>query len=406
MLANLLHSGFSLPHDARSRYILLNTLLAVGLVYNLVYALFSHIDTTLLGQTARLYATAGAHGLLLWMLRQKRSYFLLIGHLALGVNFVSLAFMALTLWEDPQALVWFYALILVAFFLLGLRAGAVWSALVLLFFGFLHLYEGTAFYGHNATYMSSALLISFIASIIAKHLDNDAKQLTHMNQELAQSLARVKHLAQQNKDFIADTVHQIRTPLSVIMTNTELIEMVIHEPKARPFIEQIHAAIHFLNNSYEDLSYTISHDQTNYQPTPLDIAQLLEERIVFFTSIAQSENKRLTLKRVQTCRVMMNAIEAERLIDNNLSNAIKYAYEHSTIEVTLQNSQLCVTSHGPHIADTQAIFRRFYREQEAQRGLGLGLDIVQGIAQKYAIDIRVGSQNGSNTFCYTFQVLA
>ncbi|MBV5278315.1 MAG: sensor histidine kinase, partial [Campylobacteraceae bacterium] len=96
-------------------------------------------------------------------------------------------------------------------------------------------------------------------------------------------------------------------------------------------------------------------------------------------------------------------IELTRLIDNNLSNAIKYSNIHSTIVVTLTKNILSFKTLGVPIEDNDKIFEKYAREVDSNGGFGLGLSIVKDITQKYKIDITVESENRENIFSYTFQ---
>jgi signal transduction histidine kinase len=222
---------------------------------------------------------------------------------------------------------------------------------------------------------------------------------------------QIKHnrlLLNENKQFITDMVHQIRTPLTVIMTNTSLIEMKTKE-KVSSYIAQINSAINMLSNSYEDLSYIISNDTIEYKPMDIDLTNFLDERIDFFELIAEANGKTIHSNIANDLSVYMNDIELERLIDNNLSNAIKHSNDKSQIEVLLEKSNseiiLKFISKGQEIYDTSKIFYKGYTETYgAKRSLGLGLNMVSIICEKNNITYSVHSEEGINTFTYVFKV--
>ncbi|MCJ7764403.1 MAG: ATP-binding protein, partial [Thiovulaceae bacterium] len=102
-----------------------------------------------------------------------------------------------------------------------------------------------------------------------------------------------------------------------------------------------------------------------------------------------------------------NATQLQRIIDNNISNAIKYSHEQSKIEVTFRrDGELCsliFKDDGFGIEDTARIFERYYREETGKGGFGIGLDIVKSIMDETGIELAVQStpKEGS-TFIYTF----
>ncbi len=236
---------------------------------------------------------------------------------------------------------------------------------------------------------------------------NDKQELKSLHITLQEQVEKNQFLLEENKQFIADMVHQIRTPLSVIMTNTSLIEMS-SEPKVSPYVTQINSAISMLSNSYEDLSYIISNDTIKYKPIELDLTRFLKERIHFFKVIAQANHKTIDSTMIDDIWITMNDIELERLIDNNISNAIKHSSDTSTIKIVLEKGRseiiLKFISEGPHIWNVSKVFDKAYTESYgAKRSLGLGLNMVKNICEKNHIDYSAHSKNGINTFTYIFK---
>uniref|UniRef100_UPI002868098E ATP-binding protein n=1 Tax=Sulfurovum sp. TaxID=1969726 RepID=UPI002868098E len=99
--------------------------------------------------------------------------------------------------------------------------------------------------------------------------------------------------------------------------------------------------------------------------------------------------------------------ELERLIDNNLSNAIKHSYDKSEIEIVLEKNHsgiiLKFISKGNGIRYIAKIFDKNYTESNhAKRNLGLGLNMVKGICEKRNINYSVHSEDETNIFTYVF----
>jgi len=213
-----------------------------------------------------------------------------------------------------------------------------------------------------------------------------------------------QNLLLENKRFIADTVHQIRTPLTNIMMNSEMIKRSQKNDTMSDFIDQINASINMLTNSYEDLSYITSSDTIEYKPTNLSITEILSQRIKFFTTISKVNFKEIVTNIQANIYFNINQIELERLIDNNISNAIKYADTQKPITINLTNKNDIVSlefkSFGYPIKDTSKIFDKNYREDDSKRGLGLGLNMVKGICDKYSISYKVIYEKNQNIFTY------
>lgn len=233
------------------------------------------------------------------------------------------------------------------------------------------------------------------------------KELKFLHSVLQNQVKKNQSLLEENKQFIADMVHQIRTPLSVIMTNASLIEMNA-EPQVSSYITQINSAINMLSNAYEDLSYIISNDTIHYQPMEINFTDFLHERVQFFEVIATANDKTITTHIAPDIWITMNDTELERLIDNNISNAIKHSSDKSTIEVILEKNHsekiLRFISKGENINDVSMIFDKNYTEtHSAKRSLGLGLSMVKSICEKNCTDYYAHSEDGTNTFTYIFK---
>lgn len=260
-------------------------------------------------------------------------------------------------------------------------------------------------------YIIALLLVLFFIAQITM-ISNNYRQVAKIKELLEEVTRQTEYneqLINNNKQFIADIVHQIRTPLSVIMTNTSLIEMKT-KGKVSSYLTQINSAINMLSNSYEDLSYNITHDTIKYNPTEINLTDFLNERIDFFEIIAEANNKNISTHIQRDIKVYMNDTELERLIDNNLSNAIKHSNDKSTIEIILKKSHAQIilefTTEGEPIKNRSKLFDKNYTESnDAKRSLGLGLNMVKTICEKNNIKYYVHSKEDTNTFTYKFKGL-
>jgi signal transduction histidine kinase len=212
-------------------------------------------------------------------------------------------------------------------------------------------------------------------------------------------------LLEENKRFIADTVHQIRTPLTNIMMNGELIKKFNNNNSLNIFLEQIDASINMLSNSYEDLSYLITSNSLEYKEKEIDFKEAIKDRIKFFKTMSKVNFKPIKDNLQSDILININDIELERLIDNNISNAIKYGFIEKDINVMLKKigkiTILEFRSYGNEIRNKQLVFKKNYREDDGKRGLGLGLFMVCNICKKYDIEYEVLYENNQNIFRYT-----
>ena len=240
-----------------------------------------------------------------------------------------------------------------------------------------------------------------------KELDDLQISYNKLYKTLKEEAKKNKALLELNKRFVVDTIHQIRTPIGVIVLNLDLLKMMLEDKEVNDIIEEIDAAVTMLSNSYEDLAYVSSNDTLDYKPTKINISNLTKERVEFFNIIAKVNDKKLIANIEEGLEYFINKIEFERITDNNISNAIKYSTGED-IFINLfkrdENIYFEVASYGAPIKNRKEIFEINYREQPHKRGLGIGLNIVKTICEKYGIKYRTYYRNRQNIFEYIFPI--
>ena len=237
-------------------------------------------------------------------------------------------------------------------------------------------------------------------------LSNISKVYNILYDKLSKEINLNSNLLEENKRFIADTVHQIRTPLTNIMMNAEMVKKFQKDDSLSSFIDKIDASINMLSNSYEDLAYITTSDTIEYSPTKVNIRLMLKNRIKYFSTISKVNRKEIKSNIEEDVFIYINQIELERIIDNNISNGIKYATKDEFITINLfKNTDTVILefkTFGNPIQNNHKVFEKNYRENEAKRGLGLGLNMVKNICDKYKITYDVTYIDNQNIFTYTF----
>jgi len=202
--------------------------------------------------------------------------------------------------------------------------------------------------------------------------------------------------------FLRSWMHELKTPLSIISLNNELRELKFGKDI---YSKEIDAALRFLKATYEDLHFALTASQFNQKKENLCLSDVVQERIEYFTPIATSHEKEIHFIKEGECHIHISKQELERIIDNNLTNAIKYAYPKTTISVVLLNGTLSFETSSPKITNTKKVFERYFRENTTKGGHGLGLWIIQEIAKQNNIQITLTTKENKNIFTYHFQCL-
>ncbi len=193
--------------------------------------------------------------------------------------------------------------------------------------------------------------------------------------------------------FIKDSIHEINTPLSIINLN---IDLFTRKQGSNKYMQRIKASAKVLSNIYNDMDYLIKYERLDFEKERIDMNHFLHERVEYFTEVASMKAITLVCDIEDGIFLEMNPKQFGRLVDNNLSNAIKYSYEQGTIEVSLHlledgRCMLSFKDSGIGIEDVDKIFSRYYRENRQTGGFGIGLNIVSSIIKKANIEIKVDS---------------
>lgn len=221
------------------------------------------------------------------------------------------------------------------------------------------------------------------------------------------SIYPYKKMQRYMNDFFNDSMHELKTPLGVININVELLSNYVSSSK---HLQRIKAATKQMQMTYEDVEYYIKHKKVVYNKEPINLSEYLSARIAFFEDISVSKSMCLDYHVAPDLNIYMSKVELQRIIDNTLSNAIKYSFFRGKVEINLylKDEAHCVLSfqdYGQGIKDLYKVFQRFEREDSAQGGFGLGLNIVQNICNKNDIDISIESyENKGSCFTYIFKL--
>lgn len=222
--------------------------------------------------------------------------------------------------------------------------------------------------------------------------------------DLKNEIKAKQTLLNQFKTFTANAIHQVRTPLSVIKIAHTMIDDDTHKEAKLHILSSLISMEHL----YDSLAFTLQNDRIELPISLLNFSSILEERVNLFAPVASSLDTLIVSTIHSNISVKINQSELEYLIDNNLSNALKYGQPFKPIILSLSQSPkeliLEFESYGNPITDTSAIFERYTRQDESKQGSGIGLHIVATICERYHIMIKVTYEDGKNCFRYFFPI--
>ena len=214
----------------------------------------------------------------------------------------------------------------------------------------------------------------------------------------------------QQKQFVADASHELKTPLTVIMTNAELLQNDTYTPSERQSFSQ---GILLMSQQMKLLVETMLElARTDINPNKLQMQSVNLSKLVLDSTISFEGvfvEKGLTVESDVSPGITAqgDARSLQQVVDILLDNAQKYSTPHSTTYVQLCSTQgkcqIRVSNPGPILSaeERKKIFRRFYRIDKVRSrsdSFGLGLSIAESIVTQHKGRIWAESKDGVNTF--------
>jgi len=222
--------------------------------------------------------------------------------------------------------------------------------------------------------------------------------------ELEESKQYAMNLVKQQDKFVKDAIHEINTPLSIIITNIDLFKIKYPTNK---YLSKIEAGAKIIHNIYNDLEYMVKKDRIEYKKQNIDLSLFIQQRVGFFGEIAFGNGLKFVLILQENIDIYLNPTLLQRICDNTLSNAIKYSFTNQKIYIKLYKNGASIVfevkNRGKTIKDTTKLFDRFYRENNSRGGFGIGLNIIKEICDKNDIKMKVESKDELTTFSYIFK---
>ena len=215
----------------------------------------------------------------------------------------------------------------------------------------------------------------------------------------------------QQKQFVADASHELKTPLTVIMTNAELLQSSEYdETERKTFSQSILLMGQQMKSLVENMLELAKSDaeQTKQKMKSVDLSKLILDTAISFEGVFIEKGLTVESSVEPGIIVRGNEQAMQQVVDILLDNAQKYSAPGGETSVRLYSSgqgkcQLKVSNPGAEIPpeDLKKIFQRFYRMDKARRrdgSFGLGLSIAESIVTQHGGRIWAESKDGTNVF--------
>ncbi|CAI6148337.1 MAG: Adaptive-response sensory-kinase SasA [uncultured Sulfurimonas sp.] len=203
-------------------------------------------------------------------------------------------------------------------------------------------------------------------------------------------LKPIKEKMEEIEQFVKDTTHELNTPITALMMSTSRLKSKkVYDEKIN---KNISISTKQLYEIYSSLSF-LSFDNKKEQAELLYFDTIVETSVAYFSELLERKKIEIVVN-LEPCPLMISPTKAKMLINNLLSNSIKYSKPNSKITLTLSENSFSIKDEGIGIAQDKLdeIFTRFVRANSYAGGFGVGLNIVESIVREYKYKINIDSK--------------
>ena len=214
----------------------------------------------------------------------------------------------------------------------------------------------------------------------------------------------IKTAFDKQKRFISDASHELKTPLTIISANADVLHNEIGENERLTHIKAQSERMNGLIHDFLALAKT-DEGQPNLIMTQFNLSGLVLNTALEFESRAFEEGKQYSYDVDDHIRYVGDEKQIKQLMSILIDNAIRYSHENGQINVSLHaaggHSRISVFNTGAGVTDEERskIFERFYGSDESRSretgGYGLGLSIAQSIVKVHKGKITVSGEYGN-----------
>lgn len=210
---------------------------------------------------------------------------------------------------------------------------------------------------------------------------------------------------EKQKRFITDASHEIKTPLTIIDANTEVLEMMEGENEWTVSIRKQIARLTALTEKLVFLS-RMDEDSTRLEMLEFNISDAILDTAMPFETVAESKGKTLDISVAPDINYTGSETNIRQMVSLLLDNAIKYSSENGSIRLNFStNGKLKTLSVWNTVDEIETgkldyLFERFYRIDKSRNsktgGFGIGLSVVQAIVQAHNGKVSAKSEDGKS----------
>lgn len=234
--------------------------------------------------------------------------------------------------------------------------------------------------------------------------ETDIQEFAELNQSLSKLIAGSISAYNQQKEFADNASHELQTPLAVIQSKLDLLlQSRSLTPEQYAMIEDAQKASARIIRINKNLLMLSKIENSQFmEKEQINLSELLQQTLVLFSVFA--EDKQLIFEKAITQGVTVegNQLLVEVVLNNLITNAIRYSPATGAIKIELFANQLVISNAGTIALNQDQLFKRFGTTATHTPGTGLGLALVKQVCHRYGWQISYRFSNMLHIFTICF----
>lgn len=234
-------------------------------------------------------------------------------------------------------------------------------------------------------------------------VESDILEFSELKSEIETLTGKVKRDYENLKQFTEDVSHEIQTPLAIIQAKIDTIinENTINEKQFNQ-ITSIQKDIQRLKQLNKKITILTKIDNNQFISTSsINLTDLINEKINNYKELTSNT---IHFTATKNLIIFMDAFLADILINNLITNALKYSLKNNAVLISVDENSLVISNIGEKaILHPEKLFQRFYRESTKNQSIGLGLAIIKKICDLYHFDVSYQFTKNRHTFSLQFK---
>ncbi len=255
------------------------------------------------------------------------------------------------------------------------------------------------------------LVVGAMALLVKARLEGLLEKLDRSNRLLRAQNARLRQLDREKDELVSLVSHELKTPLTSIRGYLDLMveDRDAFSEEHRRFLGVLDRSVDRLLKVLAELLFLAQVDERTLtlEIESVDLPTVIDEGVSRFTALAEQEQVALTWTADPLPPLRADRLRLAQLVDNLVSNAIKFTPRGGRVEVRATASEgsavLAVSDTGIGIPESEQarVFERFFRasnsDEVTSSGTGLGLAIAKAIVDAHGGELTLESAEGAGT---------